>query len=162
LWQKSVEPRKVATKVWSVARSGRLHKVVKSMEPCVVTKSVEPLKVATILWSSRKVGKRARLHREVKASSPYCGRKCEALQVVKLNNVVKSLEPALCQKSVEPRKVATKLWSSRKVRKSDRLQKEIKVWSPYCGIKCEALQVVKLNNVVKSLEPCIVAKKCGA
>jgi hypothetical protein len=41
-----------------------------------------------------------------------------------------------------------KVWSSRKVRKSDRLQKEIKVWSPYCGRKGEALQVVKLNNVV--------------
>jgi hypothetical protein len=41
LWQKSVEPRKVETKVWKVecvARSGRLHKVVKSMEPCVVAK----------------------------------------------------------------------------------------------------------------------------
>ena len=48
------------------------------------------------------------------------------------------------------------------MRKSDRLQKEIKVWGPYCARKGEALQVVKLNNVVKSLEPCIVAKKCGA
>jgi hypothetical protein len=34
----SVEPRKVATKVWSVSRSGMLHKVVKSLEPCNVAK----------------------------------------------------------------------------------------------------------------------------
>ncbi len=45
--------------------------------------------------------------------------------------------------------------------KRARLHRGVKVLSPYCGRKCEALQVVKLKNVVKSLEPCIVAKKCG-
>jgi hypothetical protein len=51
------------------------------------------------------------------------------------------------KKSVEPLIVATKLWSSSKVRKNDRLHKEVKVWSPYC---------------VRNIVPCVVAKKCGA
>jgi hypothetical protein len=57
LWQKSVEPRKVETKVWSVARSGRLHKMVKSMEPYVVAKKVWSLEKWKQKCGAQKSGK---------------------------------------------------------------------------------------------------------
>ncbi len=73
---------------------------------------MEPVKVATILWNSRKMGKSARLHREVKVWSPYCGRKCEASYWLKKCGAMKS---------------GNKIMEVKKVRKRVRLHKEVNV-----------------------------------